>query len=211
MKSALVAIPVLMLGSLAFAAETQPSSPRETLLSLLATAKTGDLEATLKFFLTGTEKEKSAAEGLMLEVMPWAVIENATVEKFGKEGIVDRDDGGQLVKDIARVKAGVEKIDGDKAAFYLGDSDGKAPDPLPEKTDIQLKKVDGEWKLDATPTVSMAAKPDSLKRARAIYKAAQAIAAEVRAGRYSNVDEVRRAYKQRTDDIEAATKEKEQK
>jgi hypothetical protein len=210
----IAALPLVFAATLAsdmFAAETQPAptTPRETLLAILTAAKTGDLDATLKYFSSETEKEKLAAEALMLEVMPWAAIEHAAVAKFGKEGIMDKFDGPQLEKEIDKVKNGVEKIEGNKASFYLA-HDGKAPDPLPEKPDLELKKVGGEWKFNAEELGSYGSKPERLERARAIYKAAKEVAADIKAGKFSTADEASRAATAKFKEVEAKYKPKDE-
>jgi hypothetical protein len=196
-----VGVAALVLAAGAFAADgpttaaSGPTTPKAAALEVLAAAKTGDLEATLAYFLRDTDKQKNAAEGLVLEILPQAAVDGALKARYGKEAHVDSENGDLFAKEISRVEWGQAVIEGDKAKYYLG-SDGKPPVGLTGKADIVLRRVEGVWKIDASALVSDGKKKE-LGNPRRRYKLAQEIAADIQAGKFRTAEEALASMRER--------------
>ena len=108
------------LASSALAADTQPAGPKETVVALLKSLTAGDLDAALKLVATETPQQRDSAEYYFHFLLTTIYVENATMEKFGKDAFIDKHDGPALVKEIKRAETGKATIDGDTAGFFFG-------------------------------------------------------------------------------------------
>ena len=170
----------------ALAADGKPdlSTPRKTAPAFAMALQRGDL-ATLKTVAIGSPEDYRLMQSVTGMTAAAGQLNEAAVARFGAE------EGKKLAKsmggapeqsDVPRqIAESEEKIDGDSAAITMkGAQPGNA---------INLKKVDGEWKVD----LSQFPKRDEIARQAPMLDAAAKVllqgAADVRGGKYRTPDD----------------------
>jgi hypothetical protein len=177
------ALTVVLIAALAAptrAAEVDPKGPKGVALAFAQALAAGNT-ADMRQHSIGSDQDRQAMDTLARMVGSFAELSSAAVARFGEEG-KDLAQPGQADKMFKAIRDGAEQIDRDRATIVL-----ESGEP------IQLKKVDGAWKID----LAQIPKREEIYKLVPIYstmaEVAQQTAMEVKGGRYKSVEEARKA------------------
>ncbi|MEA2735391.1 MAG: hypothetical protein QOE14_1842 [Humisphaera sp.] len=175
------------------------SSPRALLRSFFASRGEVD-EATLRSLLhAATPPEQKILDSLVQVEVANARLRGAERQKFGASSLTTTSSPGSSVASapgldvdtVEDIEALTEKVEGDRATLSS---------PMDATIKMELVRVDGKWKLpmaaqvgaiDATLTETLAV------ATRAQIEIIDAVAADVKAGKFANDDQVRQELSRR--------------
>ncbi len=171
----------LMAGAGVRAAEPDLSTPKAAVKVFTSAIVAGDVNAA-KVAATGNEKQIKGVDGVVMMLKAILAIKDATTAKWGEESGKKIMPTGptEMLKTLEEAK---ETIDGDSATVQWKDSAQK----------MDLKKADGKWKVDMAKALPGEAADKVLETAKMFEKAATEIAADIKAGKYENVEAVQQA------------------
>jgi hypothetical protein len=169
------------------AADVDLSTPKAAAKTFGQGLSDGDAE-TVKAAAIANEDQVKALEALVRAVSNFKKVEEAAVAKFGDAGKSIANPGSMSIGDeLAKIDTAEEKIDGDSATLT----------PAESTQPLQLRKIDGQWKVDfaAMPGSEQAA--EALPMINAMADAATELADEISADKYKTAEEAKTALKQK--------------
>ena len=185
------AILVVMLG-ISTAHADEPTDVREAAISFARALAQGNAEQAHKFAVAN--KTNDAFIDL---VAPLAAAEtklhDAAVSRFGKDGasiLTTGTPGEAFNQKYGKDPGNLEvNIAGDSAQITAKPKAGQKAEGQP----LQLKKVEGKWKVDLSKLQGIEAMADNAPRLKAVTKAMADTADEIQAGKYGRVQEAKMA------------------
>lgn len=185
------AILVVMVG-ISTARADEAADVREAAISFARALSQGSAEQAHKFAVSNKTNDT-----FIELVAPLAAAEtrlhDAAVSRFGKDGasILTTGTPGEAFnqkygKDPGNLDV---NIAGDSAQIITKPKAGQKPEGQP----LELKKVDGKWKVDLSKLQGIEAMADNAPRLKAVTKAMADTADEIKAGKYGKVQEAKMA------------------
>jgi hypothetical protein len=171
--------------------QPDPSSPKGVAAAFFKAMESGDA-ATAKSLATGKDKQLAVIDLLVPVFHSFKELETAAVKKWGDEGrktLSQGQGGGPGSADFnEQLKSAKEEITGDTATIIPAN-------PHADKKDqLQLKKVDGKWKLDMASLPSEGIDdPAATRMLSAVAEVAKSTAAEIDQGKYASAKEAKDA------------------
>jgi len=186
------AVLVVMVGFSAARAD-EPADVREAAMSFARALAQGNAEQAHKFAVSNKTNDT-----FIDLVAPLAAAEtklhDAAVSRFGKEGasiLTTGTPGDAFNQKYGKDAGNLEvNIAGDSAQITAKPKPGQTQ---PEGQALQLKKVEGKWKVDLSKLQGIEAMADNAPRLKAVTKAMADTADEIQAGKYARVQEAKMA------------------
>jgi len=155
------------------------STPKGAARAFATALENGDAETAKKACTGGDPK---VIESLANGIGNLKKMRDAGISKFGDEGKTIFSGSGDDFDMTKKLDDAVEKIDGDKATITA--KDGKP---------MNLKKVDGDWKVDASE-IAGAGGTVGAGMFDSMGKAAKEMTDEINAGKYKTAAEAKEAF-----------------
>ena len=163
------------------------SSPRKAATSFANALESGDADA-LKATSLGSEEDYKLMDSLSGIMKSGKKLQDAASEKFGVDEGKKVAAGGpnDMHKEIDQSE---EKIDGEAASLTKKGEDAKNA--------LKLKKVKEGWKVDLTQIPDKQQMAQALPMMKAMGKAMDEIAADIKSGKYKSADEAKNGLQQK--------------
>jgi hypothetical protein len=178
------------------------SSPKAALTTLANALDQGDKEVA-KAAIAGDAQQMKFVDGMVDLMKGMKELQTAAKEKYGS--VPDEMPG--IDKMLAQVDQAEVKEEGDTATVTMPEEKRPegAPAPTPEESaasakarELKLKKVDGDWKLDAATLMQGQELTDEqLQQFNSMSKAASETAKEIKDGKYPDYQTAMQAFGQK--------------
>lgn len=173
-----------------------PSTPKGAVLAFFKAMEKGDV-AEAKTMATGNQKQLAILDTLVPFMSGFKQLEGAAVKKWGEEGkkiLADGQGGGGTAFNIdEELKNAKVEEKGDAATIMPAEQKSTGP-AKPKKDPMNLKKIDGKWKVDlASIPAEGFDDPNTTRVLKSMGDIAKSTAAEIDTGKYATADDAKKA------------------
>ena len=177
----------------AHAGAPDTSTPKKAALAFANALESGDIAAA-KTLANGTDAEWAMIKTLSNVLVAGKAFSDAAHEKFGPDAKLPP----SMVMDLSALfDASEEKINGDTATLITKENPN---DPNPPT----LKKTDKGWIMDLSNLDKAPPSADDSKMLDAMAKSFNAVATDIKAGKYKTLDEAMAAYQSQMESLRAS-------
>ena len=185
------AILVVMLG-ISTARADEPADVKEAAMSFARALSQGNAEQAHKFAVSNKTND-TFIDLVVPLVAAQTKLHDSAVSRFGKDGesiLTTGTPAEAFNKEYGKDAGDLDiNITGDSAQITAKPKAGEKPEGQP----LQLKKVEGKWKVDLSKLKGAEAMPKNAPLIKALTKAMADTADEIQAGKYGKVQDAKMA------------------